>query len=188
MADCRFCGKKAGFFRSAHQECVDQKRAEMDAQEAAAQEAREAEIRAKSERLMSLARDIVTAAKESKPTAVRLENDDRSLIEVSSLPFNLMKSESLIYLEDHVSYHKYIRQRSGWEKVDTGIFGITTKHIYFAGVTQRFRIRLEKIVSHEAWQDALSVTRDNETAQLEYFVTENPRGAAAMMTAAYEAM
>ena len=89
----------------------------------------------------------------------------------------------------------WIRQNAGrsraddqLDNVDTGIFGITTKHIYFAGKTQRFRIRLDKLVSHEAWQDALCVTRDNVTAQPEFFGTANPMGAAATMTAAYEAM
>ena len=87
-------------------------------------------------------------------------------------PFNLMKSEQLVWVIQGVDYLETVvrRERRGssqgvsirvakglyysprqfrsrpveWEetvKADTGILGLTTKHIYFAGSRKKFRVR-----------------------------------------------
>ena len=53
--------------------------------------------------------------------------------------------------------------------VDTGLLGITTKHIYFAGPSRSFRIRHSKVVSLTPFSDGLGLTRDTATAKPETF-------------------
>jgi len=100
-------------------------------------------------------------------------------------PFNLMKSESLIWVFDNVDYFEeknktsyvggshgvsvrvakgvYFRTGSFKGKkvvksenmhIDTGVLGVTTKHLYFSGKNKRFRIRFDKIVSFEPFSDS----------------------------------
>ena len=118
------------------------------------------------------------------------------------VPFNLMKSEQLVWLIQNVAYHEVVtrRQRRGhshglsiriakglyyrpgvfrsqiheWEEtvhVDTGLMGITSKHIYFHGERKRFRIRYDRIVSFEPYSDGLGVMRDAQTAKPQSFRT-----------------
>lgn len=54
---------------------------------------------------------------------------------------------------------------------DTGLFGVTDKHIYFAGAAKRFRIPYKKIVAFEPFSDGLGVQRDAQTAKPQTFVT-----------------
>ena len=115
-------------------------------------------------------------------------------------PFNLMKSEKLVWLFDGVDYieTKTMRERRGtshgvsirvarglyyrpstfrsrvheWEEnvhMDTGLLGVTTKHIYFHGSRKRFRVRLDKIVSFEPFADGLGIMRDAQTAKPQMF-------------------
>ncbi len=116
------------------------------------------------------------------------------------LPFNLMKSEALIWVFNDVGYVEQVTRREfrggsmgmsfrvakgvyvrpsqfrgrsvdskSMEHTDSGILGITTKHIYFAGSEKRFRVRLEKIVSFEPYQDGLGIMRDSARAKPEVF-------------------
>lgn len=55
--------------------------------------------------------------------------------------------------------------------VDTGLLGITNKHIYFSGDSKSFRIRHEKIVSFEPFSDGIGLQRDLATAKPQSFVT-----------------
>ncbi len=118
----------------------------------------------------------------------------------SGHPFNLMKSEKLIWLFDRVSYieTKVRRERRGtshgisirvarglyyrpstfrsqaheWEETvhaDTGLLGVTTKHLYFHGPKKRFRVRLDKIVSFEPYNDGIGIMRDTQSAKPEIF-------------------
>lgn len=121
------------------------------------------------------------------------------------LPFNLLKSESLLWIFEDVEYltevtrkefvsgsqgvsvrvAKGVYYRTGgsrgrtvkktsMEKVDTGVMGITTKHLYFKGAGLRgksFRIRLNRIVSFEAFDDAVGLMRDTQRAKPEAFRT-----------------
>ena len=115
-------------------------------------------------------------------------------------PFNLMKSEKLVWLFGGVDYieTKTRRERRGtshgvsirvarglyyrpstfrsrvheWEEdvhEDTGLLGVTTKHLYFHGSKKRFRVRLDKIVSFEPYSDGLGIMRDAQTAKPQTF-------------------
>ena len=59
-----------------------------------------------------------------------------------------------------------------WEETvhaDTGLLGLTTKHLYFAGARKRFRVRYDKIVSFEPYSDGLGIMRDAQTAKPQTF-------------------
>lgn len=117
-------------------------------------------------------------------------------------PFNLMKSEQLVWVIDGVDYYetKTRRERRGtshgvsirvakglyysprtfrsrsveWEEtihLDTGLLGITSKHIYFYGARQRFRVRYDRIVSFEPYNDGVGIMRDAQTAKPQTFRT-----------------
>ena len=117
-------------------------------------------------------------------------------------PFNLMKSEELVWVFDGAKYieTRTRRERRGtshglsirvarglyyrpssfrsqaveWEEtahVDTGVLGVTTKHIYFHGPRKRFRVRYDKIVSFEPYTDGIGIMRDAQTAKPQSFAT-----------------
>ncbi len=119
-----------------------------------------------------------------------------------NLPFNLMKSEQLVWVIDGVDYLETVtrRERRGtshgvsirvarglyyrpstfrsraveWEetqRVDNGLLGLTTKHIYFAGSRKRFRVRYDRIVTFEPYSDGLGIMRDAQTAKPQSFIT-----------------
>lgn len=52
---------------------------------------------------------------------------------------------------------------------DTGLLGITTRHLYFAGRRRRFRIRHDRIVTIEPYSNGFGVVRDGVRAQPETF-------------------
>ena len=91
------------------------------------------------------------------------------------VPFNLMKSEKLVWVFEGVDYIETVTRREThgssqglsirvmrgvyyrpstfrsrtveWDEtglVDTGLLGMTTKHIYFAGTKKRFRVRYDQ--------------------------------------------
>ena len=117
-------------------------------------------------------------------------------------PFNLMKSEQLVWVIQGVDYLETVtrRERRGssqgvsirvakglyysprqyrsraveWEvtvKADTGNLGLTTKHIYFAGSRKKFRVRYDRIVSFDPYEDGLGIMRDAQTAKPQTFIT-----------------
>jgi len=55
--------------------------------------------------------------------------------------------------------------------VDTGLLGVTNKHIYFAGPSKRFRIAYNKIVTFDPFSDGIGVQRDAQTAKPQSFQT-----------------
>ena len=112
------------------------------------------------------------------------------------IPFNLMKSEKLVWVMDDVDYIETVvrRERQGsshglsiriargvyyrpsafrsraieWEETvhqDTGLLGFTTKHIYFSGPKKKFRVRYDKIVDFEPYDDGFGIMKDNQTAK-----------------------
>ena len=118
------------------------------------------------------------------------------------VPFNLMKSEQLVWVIQDVDYLETVvrRERRGtshgvsirvarglyysprqfrsrpieWEEnvhQDTGILGITTKHLYFAGARKKFRIRYDRIVSFDPYDDGFGIMRDAQTAKPQTFRT-----------------
>ena len=54
---------------------------------------------------------------------------------------------------------------------DTGMLGLTTKHIYFAGSRKRFRVRYDRIVAFEPYSDELGIMQDAQTARPQTFRT-----------------
>ena len=119
-----------------------------------------------------------------------------------AIPFNLMKSETLVWVIQDVDYLETVvrRERRGtshgvsirvarglyysprqfrsrpieWEETvhqDTGILGITTKHIYFAGNRKKFRVRYDRIVSFDPYDDGFGVMREAQSAKPQTFRT-----------------
>ena len=115
-------------------------------------------------------------------------------------PFNLMKSEELLWLFGGADYLEQVTRRefrggslgvsfrvakgvyirpgafrgrsvatSSMQHTDSGVLGITTKHIYFKGNSKSFRVRLEKIVSFDPYRDGLGIMRDTTRAKPEVF-------------------
>lgn len=62
-------------------------------------------------------------------------------------------------------------QTSETVHADTGLLGVTNKHIYFAGTAKRFRIKYNKIVAFEPYSDGIGIQRDAQTAKPQTFVT-----------------
>ena len=119
-----------------------------------------------------------------------------------TIPFNLMKSEKLVWVMEDVDYIETVvrRERQGSshglsirvarglyyrpstfrsrvieteETVhqDTGLLGFTTKHIYFSGPKKKFRVRYDKIVDFDSYDDGFGITKDNQTAKPQAFRT-----------------
>lgn len=55
------------------------------------------------------------------------------------------------------------------EYADTGLLGITDRHLYFAGSGKRFRIHYNKLVSIDPYEDAIIAQRDAQTAKPQVF-------------------
>ena len=124
---------------------------------------------------------------------------------LGGLPFNFMKSESLLWLFGGVEYLTEVTQReyvagskgmslrvakgvyvrtggmrgrtvsaTEMKVVDRGVVAVTTKHLYFKGDGLRgrsFRIRLDRIVSFEPYEDGVGIMRDTQRAKPEAFLT-----------------
>ena len=58
-------------------------------------------------------------------------------------------------------------------RLDTGLMGLTTKHIYFAGDTKRFRVRYDRIVAFEPYSDGIGIMREAQTAKPQTFITND---------------
>jgi hypothetical protein len=118
-----------------------------------------------------------------------------------SLPFNLQRNETLVWVFPGVEYleqktrSRYVGGSQGasvrickgvyWRVgafrgqsipyMETtsypGHFGVTTKHLYFAGAGKSFRVRYDKIVSWEPYSDGIRIVRDAANAKPQSFVT-----------------
>lgn len=131
-----------------------------------------------------------------------MEGEVSTRVTFAGTPFNLMKSEDLIWAFQNVRYFKakterefrgtslgasvrvangvYLRPsqfRGRWHSrevtihADTGLLGATTKHVYFHGDRERFRVRYDRIVSFEAFDDGIGIMRDLARAKPEAFET-----------------
>ena len=61
-----------------------------------------------------------------------------------------------------------------WEETvhaDTDLLGLTTKHLYYAGSRQKFRVRYDRIVSFDPYDDGFGIMRDAQTAKPQTFRT-----------------
>ena len=119
-----------------------------------------------------------------------------------AVPFNLMKSEQLVWvihvvnsletvmrrecrgssqsLSIRVARRLYYRPSTfrsrpmEWEETvhaGTGMLGLTTKHVHFAGSRKKFRVRHDRIVSFDPYEDGSSIMRDVQTARPQTFRT-----------------
>ena len=118
------------------------------------------------------------------------------------LPFNLQRSEILVWGFADVDYYEQqtrSRIRIGSHEVsaelaslymrtsevsaevvkddqmvlvDSGVVGITTKHIYFAGTQRRLRINYQDVVSFKAYTDGIGVVQDGNTSGSHVFLTD----------------
>ena len=119
-----------------------------------------------------------------------------------TIPFNLMKSEQLVWMIKDVDYLETVirRERRGashgvsirvvrglyhrpstfrsrstlWEETaqaDTGLLGLTTRHIYFAGSRKRSRVRYDPIVAFDPYEDGLGIMRNPQTTRPQAFRT-----------------
>jgi len=57
------------------------------------------------------------------------------------------------------------------EHVDTGMLGVTTQHVYFAGQKKSFRIPYKKIVSLTPYSDGIGICKDGANAKPQTFIT-----------------
>ena len=118
------------------------------------------------------------------------------------LPFNLLKSEQVVWVFNDVDYYeekkkthyegshhgfsvrvaKGIYYRAGAFRghpvetsqivhLDSGVMGVTNKHIYFTGPRKSFRIKFEKVVSFTPYDDGIGLQKDAATAKPQIFVT-----------------
>ena len=62
-------------------------------------------------------------------------------------------------------------ERTERTHIDTGVFVVTTKHLYFAGNKKSLRIPYQKIISLIPFSDGIGVHRDAATAKPQIFVT-----------------
>jgi len=123
---------------------------------------------------------------------------------IGDFPFNLQKSETLIWLFQDVEYledktrTQYVGGSQGvgiriakgvyykvgafkgeristseTTHVDTGLFGITNKHIYFSGDEKSFRIKLDKIVSFKPSENGITIHKDTASAKPQSFITDD---------------
>ena len=56
-------------------------------------------------------------------------------------------------------------------QIDTGLVGVTNKHVYFTGTVKSFRIKYEKIVSFSPFSDGIAIQRDAASAKPQVFKT-----------------
>ena len=54
---------------------------------------------------------------------------------------------------------------------DTGLLGLTTKHICFAGPKKKFRVRCDRTVAFRPCSDGLGLMRDTRRAKPQTFRT-----------------
>ncbi len=123
------------------------------------------------------------------------EVKQRIVCNTPDLPFRLQKSETLLWVFPNVNYYRVRTSREidgrvyllsgrftgdviedeATEFVDSGVFGITTRHIYFGGASERFRIAHDRIVAVEPYNGGenvihgVHIMRDSEGARLETF-------------------
>lgn len=128
----------------------------------------------------------------------------RQHFEGDELPFRFKGSETLLWLFQGVEYRtteKEVRGSSsvgpllgsgtvwgsgyvGEEEVpvsDSGILGVTTGHVYFAGSDLRFRIPHDRIVTLRPLAGGVGLTQDRPEARPEFFLLADPDFAYALV-------
>jgi hypothetical protein len=60
-------------------------------------------------------------------------------------------------------------QEHNMEIIDSGLFALTTKHIYFHGSRKSFRTRLDRVVAIEPFSDGIGIRKAGTTARPQIF-------------------
>ena len=60
-------------------------------------------------------------------------------------------------------------QEHNMEHIDSGIFALTTKHIYFHGHRKSFRTRIDRIVAIEPFEDGIGIRKAGTSARPQIF-------------------
>jgi len=55
--------------------------------------------------------------------------------------------------------------------IDTGLFAVTNRHVYYTGSVKSFRIKYQKIVSFSPFSDGIAIQRDAASAKPQVFKT-----------------
>ena len=61
-----------------------------------------------------------------------------------------------------------------WEETvhaDTGMLGLTTRHLHFAGNRKRSRVRYDRIVTFDPYDNGFGIMRDAQTVKPQAFRT-----------------
>ena len=56
---------------------------------------------------------------------------------------------------------------------DTGMLGLMTKHIHFAGSRKQFRVPYDRPVAFDPYEDGFGIMRDAQTAKPQAFQTRD---------------
>lgn len=62
-------------------------------------------------------------------------------------------------------------ERTSRELIDSGVFVLTNRGLYFTGAQKTFRIPFSKIVSFKPYSDGIGIVRDGANAKQQIFVT-----------------
>ena len=65
----------------------------------------------------------------------------------------------------------YIKEWEETVHADTGMLGLATKHVHFAGSKKRSRVRYDRIVASGPYEDGSGIMRDAQTAKPQAFRT-----------------
>ena len=69
------------------------------------------------------------------------------------------------------TFRSHTVERLVTRHVDTGILGVTDKHIYFSGDHEKFRVRYDRIVTFDAYADGIGIMREAASAKPQTFKT-----------------
>ena len=102
------------------------------------------------------------------------------------LPIRLKGSETLLWLFQNVEYTTTEKEVYGVSSRDvgvvteedtsvwdTGLLGVTSGHVYFAGSSRHFRIPHDRIVTLGPRADGIGLTQDRPEARPEYFLLDD---------------
>jgi hypothetical protein len=98
-----------------------------------------------------------------------IEQRTRTRYEGSSDGFSVRIAQGLYYRTS--AFRGNPVQYTETVQADTGVLGVTTKHLYFSGSVSKFRVRYDKIVEFTRYSDGVGIQRDVASAKPQVFVT-----------------